>query len=125
MEQSSRSSFLFWARLPQRYYAFWMPLLSPWVRIALRKNLSERGIVTVDVVVEMNQSVLQHDNGCVENQDWNGMCEIHLLGGLALHRSANPLRVPPGIVAQHPRSQVGRPFQPDTAVAEIPPASRK
>src|SRR5580658_6299296 len=51
----------------QNQYALWMPLLSPWVRIALRENLLERGIVPVDVVVEMNQPILQHDNSCVED----------------------------------------------------------
>jgi hypothetical protein len=81
--------------------------------------------VTVDVIVEVNESIFQRDNGGIEDQDRNRMGEVHLLGLVAVHSITNTVRVPAGVVAQNPRSQVGGFVQPDTAVAEIPPGLRE
>ena len=77
--------------------------------------------MTVDVIVEVNQSIFQHDNGGIDDQDRNRVCEIHLLGRAAVHGRSNTFRGPAWIVAQDPLSQISGFLQPDTAVAEIPP----
>jgi glucose-6-phosphate 1-epimerase len=48
-----------------------LKLTSPRIRIALRENLLQGGVMPVDVVVEMNHSVFKHDHCCVEDQYWN------------------------------------------------------
>jgi D-hexose-6-phosphate mutarotase len=48
-----------------------LKLTSPRIRIALRENLLQGGVMPVDVVVEMNHSVFEHDHCCVEDQYWN------------------------------------------------------
>jgi hypothetical protein len=37
------------------------------IGITLRKNLFERGVVSVDVVVKMNESILRHDYGGIQD----------------------------------------------------------
>jgi hypothetical protein len=37
------------------------------IRITLRENLLERSVVAVDVVVKMNDSILSHDNGAIDD----------------------------------------------------------
>src|SRR5208337_448096 len=95
--------------------------LSPGIGITLRQNLLQCCVVPVDVIVEVNHSIFRDDHGAVDDQDRNRVREIHLLGRAAVHGRANMIQVPAGIVAQDPHSQVGGVFQPDTAVAEIPP----
>ena len=47
-----------------RYHTF---IQSTRIRITLRKNLLERSVVAVDVVVKMNDSILSHDNGAIDD----------------------------------------------------------
>src|SRR5580704_16921393 len=93
---------------------------SPRIRIAFRENLLQGGIVPVDVVVEVNESIFQHDDCGVDDQHRNRVREIHLLRRTAVHGGSDTLGSPSGIIAQNPRRQLCRLFQPDTAVAEIP-----
>jgi len=81
--------------------------------------------VSIDVIVEVNQSIIQHDNRGIDDQDWNRVREIHLLRRAAFHGSANTFRGPARIVAQDPRSQIVGPLQPDTTMAEIPSGLRE
>jgi Bacterial protein of unknown function (DUF882) len=37
------------------------------IRISLRKNFFECGIVSVNIVVKMNESVLSHDDGAIDD----------------------------------------------------------
>jgi hypothetical protein len=37
------------------------------IRISFRKNFFERGVVSVDIVVKVNESVLSHDNGAIDD----------------------------------------------------------
>ena len=77
--------------------------------------------MSVDIVKEVDQPVFQHNNREVNDQDRNRVREIYLLGRTTVHGLVNALRVPAGIVAQHPCGEFGGLFQPDTAVTEIPP----
>src|SRR5271165_5981034 len=99
--------------------------LSPGIRIALRQNLLQGGVVPIDVIVEVNHSIFRHDDGAIDDQDRNRVREIDLLGGAAVHGRMDMVRSPAGIVAQDPDSQVSGMFQPDAAVTEIAPGLRE
>jgi len=43
------------------------------IRITFRESLLESRVVPVDVVVEVNDAVFQHDHGAIEDQDRDRM----------------------------------------------------
>lgn len=93
---------------------------SPRIRIALRKYFVQGCVVLVDVVVEVNDSILSHDHGGIDDQHRNRMGKIDLLRRTSIHRRTDAIHVPAGIIAQNPDSQIRRPLQPNAPMAEIP-----
>ena len=74
------------------------------IRISLRKNFFECGIVPIDVVVKMNDSILIDNRSAINDQNRNWMRKIHLLIWTSIHGRTDAIDVPPWIITQDPHS---------------------
>lgn len=88
-------------------------------RITVAERLIQLGILTVDIPEEPHLAVRFDYGRNINNEHWDGLCEIYLDRLIAVHGGENLVLSPFRPVAQDPRREPRRILYPDASVAEV------
>src|SRR5689334_15385017 len=91
------------------------------VRVALRQQLFQSGVVSVDIVEEADFAVGSYYGCAVHDQHRNRLLEVHLQRSGAMLGFADAFLIPLRLVSENPQRQLFRFLDANAAMAEITP----